>query len=142
MPPTHGMLHATSRKDFYVPENIIGYTGSLQSSPTVYFLSCPWKGFGTYFNCEFGHITQVYPENPHNVGRERVCRAAAYTIQNERGVLHEYACVKIGPGDFLHKSRSPFIEVDDNSRDVLKKAIRRFPSLKRHRCFCPGEPRH
>ena len=36
MPPTQGMLNATSRKDFYVPKNIIGYTGSLQNSPTVY----------------------------------------------------------------------------------------------------------
>ena len=91
MRPTKGMLDNNPRDDFYRRENIIGYTGDLRNSPTVYFLSVPWRGFGTYYNCEYGHITQDYPDNPDNVGRERVCRAETYTIQNEGGVLYEYA---------------------------------------------------
>ena len=57
--------------EFYIPENIIGYTGVLNKNPTVYFLSAT----------HYGHITQVHDEW-RNVGRETIRSNARYTFGN------------------------------------------------------------
>lgn len=54
------------KDDFYVQENIIGYTGKLGENPTVYFQSRNKNG-----NITFGHITQEH-DNKDNIGREIV----------------------------------------------------------------------
>lgn len=84
--------------EFYIPENVIGYTGVLNRNPTVYFLSAT----------HYGHITQVHDEWL-NVGRETVRSNALYTFGN------------VGDGNCLvekdrgaamsHHSRSPMILV-------------------------------
>jgi hypothetical protein len=60
------------RDDFYIAENIIGYTGKIGKSPTV------------YFKCgqESGHITQ-YHENDANLGREQVLSDPQYKYGNK-----------------------------------------------------------
>jgi hypothetical protein len=57
--------------EFYVPENIIGYTGVLNKNPTVYFLSAT----------HYGHITQVH-DTWRNVGRETIRPNARYVFGN------------------------------------------------------------
>ncbi|MEW7278234.1 hypothetical protein ABW636_06535 [Aquimarina sp. 2201CG1-2-11] len=70
------------RDDFYIKDNIIGYTGKLGSNPTVYFK----KGK------EYGHITK-YHYFVTNIGRKTVFSADDYTITNtgEDGVAEEKA---------------------------------------------------
>lgn len=88
--------------EFYVPENIIGYTGVLTRSPTVYFLSAT----------HYGHITQVHDEW-RNVGRETIRPTDQYTFGNlgDNNALVE--------ADYLaglsHESRSPMILVGKSS---------------------------
>ena len=88
--------------DFYVPENIIGYTGVLNRNPTVYFLSAT----------HYGHITQVHDEW-RNVGRETIRPTDRYVFGN---VGDNNALVE---ADYLaslsHESRSPMILVSKSS---------------------------
>ncbi len=84
--------------DFYVPENIIGYTGVLNKNSTVYFLSAT----------HYGHITQVHDEW-RNVGRETIRSNARYTFGN---VGDNNCLVESDPGaPMYHHSRSPMILV-------------------------------
>ncbi len=83
--------------DFYIPENIIGYTGVLNKNPTVYFLSAT----------HYGHITQVHDEW-RNVGRETIASNARYIFGN---VGDNGALVERDPGVMSHTSRSPMILV-------------------------------
>lgn len=71
----------TYRDDFYTPQNLIGYTGDINSPQTVsvYFES----------NTEFGHITQVHPE-PHNVGRTRVWNKLLFEVGRGECTLYQY----------------------------------------------------
>ncbi|WP_025740612.1 hypothetical protein [Aquimarina pacifica] len=65
--------------DFYTPENIVGYTGTLgdpENRPTVYFRKTE-NGFTT-----FGHITQDYHKKD-NVGRELIRKRKEYKQGNE-----------------------------------------------------------
>jgi hypothetical protein len=78
---------------FFVPENIIGYTGVLSKNPTVYFLS----------STHYGHITQVHEEWT-NVGREVIYSHASYGFGNQRGSLVE---MDTGARPMDHTSRSP-----------------------------------
>ena len=101
------------RGDFYIPENIIGYTGNINNNPTVYFK----KGYS------FGHITQAH-DYGHNVGREEVGQAVDYEIKNIRGRCHEFA-----GGYCFHSSRSEFISVEGlgyASKYLLSLAISKF----------------
>jgi hypothetical protein len=84
--------------DFYVPENIIGYTGVLNKNPTVYFLSAT----------HYGHITQVH-DVWENVGRETIGSTAQYLFGNigDNNCLYEFDA---GAG-MEHPSRSPMILV-------------------------------
>lgn len=81
------------RGDFYIPQNIIGYTGNINNNPTVYFLN------GT----SFGHITQAH-DIRQNVGREEVYQAQDYEIRNINGRAQEWAW-----GHCIHPSRNLFI---------------------------------
>jgi hypothetical protein len=85
--------------DFYIPENIIGYTGVLNKNPTVYFLS----------TTHYGHITQVH-DTWRNVGRETIASNAGYTFGNtgDDGCLEEE---DTGATPMYHHSRSPMILV-------------------------------
>ncbi|MFT3735388.1 MAG: hypothetical protein QM776_10230 [Rhodocyclaceae bacterium] len=88
------------RDDFYMVQYIIGYTGSLQDFPTVYFI----KGK------EFGHITQKHNES-QNVGRMEVYSSDAYTIGNEM-VDGKLKLVEKIKGKVMHTSRSTLTKVD------------------------------
>ncbi len=84
--------------EFYIPENIIGYTGVLNKNPTVYFLS----------KTHYGHITQVHDEW-RNVGRETIRPNARYAFGN---VGDNNSLVESDPGaPMSHHSRSPMILV-------------------------------
>jgi hypothetical protein len=106
------------RADFYVPENIIGYTGVLNKNPTVYFLS----------PTEYGHITQVHDADS-NVGREEVCKNAQYIFGNDGGRLVERDPAR----PMKHTSRSPIILIEDVVPPELTHAIMVHPERKIHR---------
>lgn len=59
----HGMAvnRTPYRTDFYIPANIIGYAGTLNNAPTVFFMR------GT----EYGHIVQ-FDTDADNIGREKL----------------------------------------------------------------------
>jgi hypothetical protein len=63
------------REDFYIEQNIIGYTNSsaLFTFPSIYFYNCHRK--------LFGHFTQQH-ENPANIGKTLVVRDHNYLIFN------------------------------------------------------------
>jgi hypothetical protein len=88
------------RDDFYMVQNIIGYSGNLHSFPTVYFQN----------GNEYGHITQKH-DIPQNVGRMAVKQCDDYFIGNEmvRGTLK---LVEKENGLILHESRSTLTRVD------------------------------
>ena len=88
------------RDDFYMVQNIIGYTGDLKSFPTVYFLTAT----------EYGHITQKH-DIPQNVGRMEVASAVGYWIGNEM-VGSTLKLVEKMNGKIMHESRSTLTKVD------------------------------
>lgn len=109
------------RDDFYIPENITGYTGRLMNNPTVYFEN------GT----EYGRITQEH-DKPDNVGRNKVRSDATYRIKNElynnEVVAHEYSNGKV-----THRSRNRYFEVPQHDTiliHTLAQAITRFTEIK------------
>ena len=114
----------TYRADFYIPENIIGYTGQIDNNPTVYFMTGPAHGPN-----EYGHITQAHQVGP-NEGREGVRRSAHYELRaGADGNLEEWDA-----GRCIHRSRNPFMPVAGlahKSRYLLGCAIDRFPLKKR-----------
>jgi hypothetical protein len=105
------------RDDFYIPGNIVGYTGSLNLNPTVYFES-RLNG-----DITFGRITQDH-DDPSNIGRGLVRTARDYQSYNRHGKHKEHA----HSINFKHTSRSLF-KPRVNS-DTLSRAIARFPNLK------------
>jgi hypothetical protein len=56
-----GELTMAYKPNFYQAQNIVGYTGKIGESPTVYFMD----------NEHYGHITQAH-KCPFNVGREPI----------------------------------------------------------------------
>ena len=64
-------------EDFYVKENIVGYTGDLKNKPTVYFQRREKDGSIT-----FGHITQQHDDKT-NEGRELVQRRPNYEQRDD-----------------------------------------------------------
>lgn len=104
------------RDDFYIPENIIGYTGDLNDNPTVYFKSGP----------EFGRITQ-YHRHEDNIGRNEVRLAYDYRIINDESEGKAY---EFYDGFYRHKSRHQFIEVSHTNRYLLGLAISKFKDQK------------
>ena len=84
------------RDDFYIPRNIIGYTGNINNNPTVYFQN----------GASYGHITQAH-DIRQNIGREEVCQAQDYRIfNNVHGTAEEWA-----GGRCIHPSRNAFTSV-------------------------------
>jgi hypothetical protein len=118
------------RPDFYTPENIIGYTGKLHESPTVYFQDGP----------EYGHITQQH-DVADNIGRQLVGEEGGgwkYVIgdMEVEGVLRSVErLVHPTKGTrYFHVSRGQFIDCSRKGIDtfaILSQAIWRFQTLKR-----------
>ena len=88
------------KDNFYMVQNIIGYTGNINDFPTVYFQ----KGK------EYGHITQKHDET-QNVGRMEVYESADYWIGNEM-VGPTLKLVEKENGKIFHESRSTLTKVD------------------------------
>ncbi len=95
------------RDDLYQAKNIIGYTGDhmFRDRVTVYFIS----------GADFGRITQYYPDDETNVGRNKVRTAHDYKIYNSKT---DGCAVEFYDGSVQHESRSPFVPVGGN--DILK----------------------
>jgi hypothetical protein len=88
------------RDDFYMVQNIIGYTGNVNDFPTVYFQK----------EDEYGHITQKHGDS-QNVGRMEVYKSADYWIGNEM-VGSTLKLVEKVNGKIFHTSRSTLTKVD------------------------------
>ena len=109
------------RDDFYVVANIIGYSGRLDTHPTVYFLT----------NLEYGCITQTHGYS-QNVGRNAVCSANGYTIGNEM-VRGELKLLEKLNGVAFHESRSILTRVpqgDANTMAILAQSIWKYSDEK------------
>jgi hypothetical protein len=127
------------RDDFYIKENIIGYTGFLCNKASVYFKKTLPSG-----EIEYGHITQ-YHEDPNNIGRGKVHKAKHYEIRNTKGYdVKDYGAVaipdkdkwhstEIANGQNMHDSREPFTAINNPSVQVyvLSSAIYLFKDKKR-----------
>ncbi len=92
------------RDDFYIGENIIGYTGDRQNKPSVYF----------FHGGEFGRITQNYPE-ADNIGRNKVRRYFDYKIYNSK---YDGCAIEYYAGEVQHESRSPFVAI--GNQDIIR----------------------
>lgn len=103
----------------YQPKNIVGHTGDLDSSPTVYY-----QRKGKNNNIQFGHITQSH-NIPENVGREPAYAHPKYNAKNENGQFVE----RIGKKSF-HTSRNPFVPISDQTRESLSNVHQSFPDIK------------
>jgi hypothetical protein len=109
------------RDDFYVADNLIGYTGQIHRMPSVYFQR----------GSEFGHITQIH-DSPLNNGREPVDDNPDYTMGNE-WVDGEWCLVERIGGEEIHTSRNRFIPVAGLAVDekaVLLQSIWKWPEVK------------
>lgn len=116
------------RDDFFIVQNIIGYTGPLHELPSVYFRT----------KLEYGHITQVHPHS-FNWGRTEVKTDPDWKITNEcpgpdkcRDAPHSKRSHEInGQGRAFHRSRDLFVEVtSQEERAILAQAIYRCPLMK------------
>ena len=138
------------RDDFYIKDNILGYTGDLNDIKfTVYFADAGRMNPRTVevngkqqVLVSFGRITQDHP-NKDNVGRGAVHECYSYSISNEGNQAKE--CVygrrelgnigmrqKGGEGEHLsfHTSRNRFESVTAGNIGVLREAIERFKTAK------------
>lgn len=124
------------RDDFYIAENIIGYTGTATLHPTVYFK----------YQYLFGHITQNH-RNPQNIGRTVVYWATDYCAMNYSKEITDPAILeKLTPrttengrmfefyhGEVRHKSRDQFIPVQNLNTTLSSQlfiAIHSYPRMK------------
>lgn len=109
------------RDDFYAVGNIIGYSGSLHSFPTVYFQTAN----------EYGHITQKH-DTSQNVGRMEVSQANGYSIGNET-IQGQLRLVERVGGKAIHVSRSTLTRVpasDAATLAILAQAIWKYDGEK------------
>lgn len=129
------------RDDFYKLENIIGYTGTVENNPTVYFIVMRERdGEDIYV---FGRITQAHMQ-ADNIGRERVYASAHYSGMNEEDDYGREVWVECIGERVIHTSRNPFVRIEDCSprqKAVLARAISGFPEIK-ERYVKNGEPNH
>jgi hypothetical protein len=111
----------TFHGEFYTVDNIIGYTGDLNKSPTVYFRS------GT----QFGRITQMHT-NEKNIGRSKVRSADDYKMTSGvDGKMQEFY-----GGRVHHRSREKFTKVDRAEREtlaILAQAISGFGAKEKYK---------
>jgi hypothetical protein len=107
--------------EFYRAENIIGYTGDINNKPTVYFQT----------TSQYGRITQAHPK-VDNIGRNKVRSIAAdnYTWKNVDVPGKGKRMVEYRNGQKFHTSRNFFIEVTDETRDLLAAAITTYENAK------------
>jgi hypothetical protein len=134
------------RDDFYIKDNILGYTGNLHGNPTVYFADAGGVnpklvkvGDRTQVVVSFGHITQVH-DIPTNIGREEVGESWSYSISNVQmsDGIHGQECIygylkgakKPEHVDF-HTSRNPFESATKGNLEILALAIDKFPKIKK-----------
>jgi hypothetical protein len=133
------------RDDFYVEDNIIGYTGDVQSNPTVYFkATCR----DDHKKITFGHITQAHGE-AGNVGREPVRNSATYAVFNRMvdGKMRLQECVYgpeqltdiglVGEKAFagyyeFHTSRNRFEMKTGGSVKLLAESIKKHQKVKKN----------
>lgn len=113
------------RDDFFIVQNIVGYTGDLQDNPTVYFET----------DEEQAHITQAH-NKADNVGRgvvftiEGHSKVNVYDPEDQKEHL-----IEMQDGKKVHKSRNRFIAVPnienrEELKTILEKAILRHNSIK------------
>jgi hypothetical protein len=103
------------RDDFYVVDNIVGYTGDIKKDPTVYFESGE----------EYGHITQWH-EYDWNIGREYVCSLEGYNAGNTNEGTDKVRLQESLGTDIIHVSRNQLISTEGMSagdKDLLKQSI-------------------
>ena len=126
------------KDEFYIRPNIIGYTGTPQNNPTVYFDD----------GIHYGSITQHH-EDPNAVGRTNLRLSAEhhllnYTPNMEDGYVISFpgmerarevgAMLELKSGQVTHISRNPFVPVkqaDTQLMAILTMSIERFKNLKR-----------
>jgi hypothetical protein len=124
------------RDDFYVAQNIVGYTGDIGENPTVYFSSDKQHG-----NVH-GRITQDH-KNKDNIGRDVVKTNEGYSIWNEtddegKARTVEYQKDMDHPAfDKRHRSRGELVLIDATTtaadRALLSQSIWRYTELKTNR---------
>lgn len=126
------------RSDFYTASNIVGYTGNLYESPSVYFHS----------KYEFGRIVQSHDKSS-NIGRgvpqhHELSSGASYKARNYLDSDGSYFFLEVsspaGVDVFsdvelinryqIHSSRSSFKKRNSENIDVLATSIDRFKYLK------------
>ena len=140
------------KDDFYVKENIIGWTGDINGDAfTVYFADCGGSPPRTVriagvdqIVVQFGHITQKH-DCPYNIGREEVGECFSYSIFNggKDGTMIESTLgrkgmdklergERIGDADHrvFHPSRSAFNPVTSGSIGNLAVVIGNFKDIK------------
>jgi hypothetical protein len=109
------------RDDFYCAQNVIGYSGKLDSFPTVYFQT----------GKEAGHITQKH-DTVQNVGRQVVFSSEGYVIENQK-INGETRLVELFNGKRFHISRGVLTSIggmSEGDKAVLYQAIRDNPNEK------------
>jgi len=110
------------RDDFYVVDNVVGYTGKIQESPTVYFES----------ESEVGHITQVH-DIKSNIGREAVFSREGYSATNTDEGGEKVRLLEFEGTDLVHESRNAMVSVEgmsSNDQAVLAQSIWKFQEVK------------
>lgn len=116
------------RDDFYISDNIIGYTGNVHEDPTVYFAEMHFDGERVIF----GHITQSHPTRS-NIGREMLRASKDYEIDNMDFGNGPVGVENMPDTGEFHISRSTFYwiyQCTPQQKAVLAGAIARFPELK------------
>ena len=143
------------RNDFYIRENIIGYTGNLHNNPTVYFSNKLGKNLETISIdgvdenlIVFGHITQEHDE-ADNIGRMKLRQSYSYQIINSKNEDNEVVAFEVIYGQRelrkigiistedipdrripFHECRSRFRKMYQSNIELLVPAINRFPNMK------------
>jgi hypothetical protein len=148
------------RDDFYVKDNIIGWTGDIDGdSFSVYFADCIGNPPKTVriadvdqIVVQFGHITQKH-DCPYNIGREEVGECFSYAIFNGGGsgnmtetTLGKKGLERLKGGKAVedkhhkvfHDSRSAFNPVTNGTIGRLAAVINNFPSIKTRYTDKPG----
>lgn len=132
--------------NFYVNDNVIGYTGNLGANPTIYYFSrtgnmcfCNWLSSpaligGVHGRGEFGHVTMDHG-CPCNVGRERVYERIYAIVNHESngGNSVEWIVARNGWVD-IHPSRNPFVRQTNTNRAAIQNEtasfVVNFPTIK------------
>lgn len=110
------------RDDFFVVDNIVGYTGKLHDLPTVYFES----------EAEVSHITQQH-DIKDNIGREAVFSREGYHAGNTDEGGEKARLLELKGSNLIHESRNEMISVEgmpSKDQSLLAQSIWSFQELK------------